>query len=91
LADVLIEEILREGDLNGLRYLTKMMIESNLPAQTSTFNLLLKQYASRGDGEHAYDLVMNVMRNQERLQPDEQTWSLLLQVSSLDFDCQRSR
>jgi hypothetical protein len=78
-ADVLVDECLRVGDVNGVKFVAQKMWVNGLYARTNTFNALLHRYASSGDGESAYRLVSNVMMPSEETKPNSETWALLLQ------------
>lgn len=78
IADVLMDECLKVGDVNGVKFVVQSMWDNQLQARTSTFNALLKRYADNGDGESAYKVVMEVMLRSPSTEPDSTTWSLLL-------------
>ena len=80
IADLLIDECLRIGDVNGVKFVVQRMWSSRLYARTSTYNTLLKRYAENGDGESAYGLVTNVMQQNEETQPNGETYALLLEA-----------
>ena len=61
-ADVIMDECMRVGDVSGVHFVSEMMWRHKLWARTSTFNALLRRYAESGDGESAYYLVKDVMQ-----------------------------
>lgn len=63
IADTLLDECLRVGDVTGMRFVAQRMWEADIPVRTSTCNALLRRYAEDGDAEGAYSLVHGVMRN----------------------------
>lgn len=80
IADLLIDECLRIGDVSGVKFVVQRMWNSRLYAKTSTYNTLLKRYAENGDGESAHGLVTKVMEKNEETQPNSETYALLLEA-----------
>lgn len=90
IADTLLDECLRVGDVTGMRFVAQRMWEEGISVRTSTCNALLRRYAEDGDAEGAYSLVHGVMRNSslgtrssvdvQLTAPNPETWTLLLQA-----------
>ena len=90
IADTLLDECLRVGDVTGMRFVAQRMWEEDIPVRTSTCNALLRRYAEDGDAEGAYSLVHGVMKNcsigmrssvdAQLTAPNSETWTLLLQA-----------
>lgn len=90
IADTLLDECLRVGDVTGMRFVAQRMWEEGIPVRTSTCNALLRRYAEDGDAEGAYSLVHGVMKNcsigtrssvdAQLTAPNSETWTLLLQA-----------
>ena len=90
IADTLLDECLRVGDVTGMRFVAQRMWEEDIPVRTSTCNALLRRYAEDGDAEGAYSLVHGVMKNcsigtrssvdVQLTAPNSETWTLLLQA-----------
>ena len=84
--DTLIDECLRCGGLEASKFITVQMNVQGIHARTSTFNAVLRRYASNGDGESAY-LLLKEMRQTEQTAPDSDSYALLLEAFAKSEKC----
>jgi len=80
IADVIMDECLRVGDLTGVSFVSETMWNKKIWARSSTFNALLHRYAESGDGESAFRLVHDVMEKNELTRPNTMSYKLLLRA-----------
>lgn len=80
-ADLLIEECLRLGDVASVEFVVEQMRLNNILSRTSTFNALLKQYAKTYDGESAFYLLES-MAEDPQTKPNVESNRLVLKACS---------
>lgn len=80
-ADVLIEECLRLGDVASVEFVVEQMRLNNIVSRTSTFNALLKQYSETYDGESAFYLLQEMAKDPQT-KPNVESYRSVLKACS---------
>ena len=77
-ADCLLEECLRLGDVEGVRFVARQMRQRGVLARTSTLNLALQLYADDGNAEAALKLLNDAMKPSAFCQPNGESFHLVM-------------